>query len=158
MNSSYSFAMYSEQPLNLLSDTDGNHVTYSRVVETKGDGGYTVYTYSNHDSSFGADENPIVTLYGGPTSLSLVSNFSSGELFRGLLLSCNVYDSLDNLTHSEAYQYETNRTDFIKSVSKEVYFGIVYSASYCAIYCTYPKLSEKTIINYQDQSDTTHIT
>ena len=94
MNSSYSFAMYSEQPLNLLSDTDGNHVTYSRVVETKGDGGYTVYTYSNHDSSFGADENPIVTLYGGPTSLSLVSNFSSGELFRGLLLSCNVYDSL----------------------------------------------------------------
>lgn len=150
MNSSYSFAMYSEQPLNLLSDTDGNHVTYSRVVETKGDGGYTVYTYSNHDSSFGADENPIVTLYGGPTSLSLVSNFSSGELFRGLLLSCNVYDSLDNITHSEAYQYETNRTDFIKSVSKEVYFGIVYSASYCAIYCTYPKLSEKTIINYQD--------
>ena len=45
------YIFFSEQSLNQLSDTDGNHVTYSQVSEVSTQLGRTEYYYSNHDTS-----------------------------------------------------------------------------------------------------------
>ena len=110
----------SESMLNQLSDTDGNHVTYSCVTETIPGIEKTEYKYSNHDTFLLGglrncmDRSPIIT----EETYKKNSSFSSMALCRGLLLSKTKISMKGEGSMSEHYTYAQDTTDFIYSVYK----------------------------------------
>jgi hypothetical protein len=74
-----------------LSNTNGNHVTYSEVTERSGKG-YTVYKYTNHDNGY-LDKLPYVIL-SNFTSAWHEEGFVSLSFYRGQPLSTTWYDEL----------------------------------------------------------------
>ena len=144
------YVIYSENPVLPLSETDGNHVTYSYVKETFLDGGYTVYSYSNHDSVGCLDEDPTLTL-GFSQGNTPYSRFQSRSLLRGLLLERTDYNSNGTPARKETNTYHSSESDYLKSVAEEKYcVDSFILLSYVKKYCHYPYLSSKTITNYQD--------
>lgn len=142
---------FGELPLNQLSDTDGNHVTYSRVIETLPDGSSSTYVYSNHDNDPNAmDAAPFTGLSDDGNAMLVLSRFSSGELFRGLLLSREDRDSEGNVVHVEVNTYDNHHVDYIKSVSKAVFGTAVGLASFSKIYCGYPHIMTKSVSDIMD--------
>lgn len=83
----YHYVDFSETPINQLSDTDGNHVTYTMVTETIPGVGKTIYNYSNHDTKEMQcmDQMPTI-LYESFEERVINNPFTSLTLSRGLLL------------------------------------------------------------------------
>ena len=144
------YSMFSEEPLNKLSDTDGNHVTYSRVIEEEGTGGSTIYKYSNHETTDATDSAPLNVLATQNSDIYMLSSFTSAELFRGLLLEKEDLNGSGQTVHKEVNSYSFSHTETLKTVSKRLDMGPIALSSYNVIYCGYPSLSSKTVTEKPD--------
>jgi len=144
------YSMFSEEPLNMLSDTDGNHITYSRVIEDSGIGGYTIYKYSNHGATNATDSSPLNVLADQNSDIYMLSAFTSAELFRGLLLEKEDLNGSGQTVHKEVNNYSFSHTETLKTVSKRLDMGPIALSSYNVIYCGYPSLSSKTVTEKPD--------
>lgn len=103
---------YSIEP---LSFTDGNHVTYSEVVEKQYDSGYSVFTYSNHDQGTYRDELPINGIANDPNIYKFDPS-TSRSLERGKLLSQLEYNSNNVLLRKRVFDYDTSAPRFAEAV------------------------------------------
>ncbi len=149
-----SYAYFNELPYNRLSETNGNHVTYSFVKESFADGGSITYRYSNHENSNAGDSFPEARLISAGTDLNLASGFNSGELFRGLLLERQTMEAGGTIVRKETFSYDMSRQSFLKSISKYAFIGSqMGTAAYSKIFCGYPALSSKTVIEYTDSNN-----
>ena len=153
MTYNLSYTSFSELPFNPLSETDGNHVTYSYVTETHPDGGSTVYHYSNHENSYAIDANPTTSLAPQDAYLESTLQFNSAALFRGLILDREDKKSGGTTVRKETYTYNTSHTEHLKAVSKKVLIEQIGLASQSDICCAYPYLSGKTVIEYTDSNN-----
>ena len=149
------YEIYKEFPLVQLSTTGGNHVTYSEVKEVREDGSYTIYTYSNHDTSSSdyLDEYPAYRYENADNRLEN-DVYTSRELMRGNLLSRKDYRADGKLVMSEQMTYNYNLSDYVKSL------GVFYKAqdpffllrlAYQKIYSFFPYLSSRTVTTYSDE-------
>ena len=165
-NSDYSvnYVMYSENMILPLANTNGSHITYSRVTETEFDGSYTIYTYTNHQDF--PDELPLMVGTNIDGKL-LTESFTSRELERGLLKSTEIYNNNNRLVKETHFKYNDDLNRYntcIKTIDRRS-----YSVGKCAlegfvrfaankIYCFYPYLKTKTETIYADGSTTKAIT
>ena len=143
-----SYRSENEHFINLLSYTNGNHVTYSRVTEKLSDGSKTIYNYTNHDNF--PDQAADLTAGGNIMSNALPCNkFISYELERGLLDSVEYYKNTVPV-RKEVYTYNSdpNRyNDFVKSIS--IYgFTDVIRAVPIQTFTFFPYLQSKIEITY----------
>lgn len=146
---SYPYVLSSENSINQFSSTNGNHVTYSRVVERVSDGTSIEYEYSNHNNFM--DEYPIVEF----TNIDnyLISNkFISKELERGLLLSSKYIDSKGNIVKQETYKYNSDPkryNNYVKSIAQYLNTGMtLFRYSALKIYTFCPFLISKTTTEF----------
>lgn len=149
-NVEFTYSSYSELPFNQLSETDGNHVTYSYVTETHQDGGSTLYHYSNHEDTFASDAAPTTILSPDDSNFKEAVKFNSGSLFRGLLLERKIRKDSGNNAIYESYTYDTSHAESLKSVSKKTMAGVVKLAAQTFIYCGFPSLTTKSVTTWQD--------
>lgn len=160
-NYTTTYYIMQENHINQLSTTNGNHVTYSRIIEKLSDGSQTVYTYSNHEDFM--DETPVMMLYNINEKL-LFNSFISKELERGLLLKTEYMNNegLPIRTEINTYNSDPNRyRDFVKSINQMMLFnGFMGRLSALKIYTFYPYLESKTTIirDIPDQPPLTSIT
>jgi len=119
----YSFG--NEQCQNQLANTNGNHITYSRVTEKLSDGSNTIYNYTNHEkfNDIGSD----LTAGGLIYNFLPCNRFISYELERGLLESVEYYKNTMPVK-KEVYTYNSdpNRyNDFVKSINIYGYTDVI---------------------------------
>ena len=126
-----------------LSDTYGNHITYSRVIEKNEDNSSTIYNYTNHEQF--PDESPVKVL----TNIDgdeIFGEFTSREIERGLLRCEEIRDNFDKLVSKTDYIYnqDPNRyNDFVKKVDRYNFFGSSIRLSANKIYSFTPYLVKK---------------
>lgn len=107
----YYYDIWSNNNRTTLHYTNGSPITYTKVQEVDSDGGFTQYTFSNHDNGY-LDKLPVTSYfydYGNATLQEYHTN--SLELERGLLLEKLVYDQnflLLNKT-TNVYNDDVNR-------------------------------------------------
>jgi len=144
----------SENYINPLGNTNGAHVTYSRVIEKLSDGSSTVYYYTNHEDQ--KDESAAYGISNISYQSALIAPFSSKEAGRGLL-KAEVHKNSGNVVlDSTYYEYKYPYDPFIKSVSRNYY--PFYFAPYCVTsfetmfcykqYACIPTLNKKTEVIY----------
>ncbi|MBB6502631.1 hypothetical protein [Pedobacter cryoconitis] len=146
------YTMTSENFMNLLGNTNGNHITYSRVIEKTSGNGKVIYKYTNHDQF--PDQAPLYTNT-NVDQRTLTDDFTSRELERGLLLSQQTYDENNKLLETVTNEYNSSPdryNDFVKSISKMVVPGLgsmpFIRMNANVIYTFYPYLQKKTITSY----------
>lgn len=150
------YDIYSENSFRPLSTTEGSHITYSQVRETRADGSQTKFIYSNHDYPLCCDTKPEwrseIT-----DSLLLVPSFNSRELFRGLLLVKTEYDSSRRPFREELNEYQLDTSVSVKAVSSEKLYNCdrFFSEAPRKILAGFPYLKKKTVNDYSD-NNTTH--
>lgn len=111
------YQMESEAYINTLGMTTGNHVTYSRVVESIGQTNplRKEYLYTNHDTH---PDTSDFAMYTNIDNVSLDNKFTSRALMRGLLTNEVWYNGDDkvkeiiNIYDNRAIIYE----DYVKSI------------------------------------------
>lgn len=111
------YLLESESYINTLGLTTGNHVTYSRVIESIGgsDPLRKEYLYTNHDSNPDTADYP---MYTNIDNVALHNKFTSEALMRGLLTNEIWYNGDDkvkeiiNRYDDRAVRYE----DYVKSI------------------------------------------
>ena len=141
------YLLESELPLASLSQTNGNHVTYSLVTESVIGNGKTVFRYSNHDDALSQDVEP--RNYQNFDKMMLVAPFNSRQLFRGHLLSKAVYDKNGRTTRREEYTYHIDTLSAIKSAAVSYACGgWLERVSYVRIYSDYPYLERAIVWTY----------
>lgn len=142
-----------ENSFNQLSTTNGNHVTYSRIIEKQSDGSQTIYSYSNHEHYM--DESP-VKMIDNINDEVLTNSFVSKELERGLLLKTEFINNVGIPVKTEIYQYNSSPeryNDFVKSVNQMVLIGgNVRRISALKLYTFYPYLESKISIEKDPSS------
>ncbi|MBR2136205.1 MAG: RHS repeat-associated core domain-containing protein [Bacteroidales bacterium] len=146
------YHIYEDVSITPLSLTDGNHVTYSMVKETFGDGAYCIYRYSNHDTP-GCLDSLSFNSVGTITGRMFGDTFTSRELGRGLLLSQEEYSSDGSLVRKTENEYNVDETKYIPSVSctsTSGNFAVYYRMNYDRIFCYYPYLKKQTITTWPD--------
>ena len=134
----------SQLKLNQLGNTNGNHITYSRVIEKKSDNSKTIYEYTNHTDSIYMDESP--TDYDNISNNLLSNSFSSKELERGLLKSVTRYKQNTPINRTD-YYYNSNinrYNDFAKSISLVYINADIFRASAIKLFTFYPYIEKKT--------------
>jgi hypothetical protein len=92
-----------------LSDTNGNHITYTTVVEKNQNEGFTEFKYSNHDNGFiDKRADNAYYIYSGSSPLSTIKKFLSNSMAseRGNLLEQNVYNYQKKLVEKTIYNYD----------------------------------------------------
>lgn len=152
------YNLYSENALLPLSNTNGNHVTYSRVKVQESDGSYTVYSYTNHDDFPDQFPSSVITnMYGR----LIIDAFTSIELERGLLKSEEKYSKDGILVNKTEFRYndDANRYgDYVKTVDRYKLDGgiccgdfIRYSSN--KIYTFFPYLKTKIDIQYDSKGN-----
>jgi hypothetical protein len=145
-NYNYTYSFGNEQLQNQLANTNGSHITYSRVTEKLSNGSKTVYYYMNHEKFL--DKEPETTA--GNLGDSLPCNkFNSYELERGLLDRVEYYKNTVTVK-KEAYTYNSdpNRyNDFVKSINIYSLYGMIRTVP-IKIYTFYPYLKSKTETTY----------
>lgn len=146
------FFMYSERSVNMLSNTNGNHVTYSRIIETNKDKSKEIYYYSNHED-FG-DLAPL-EMYTNMDNLTLLDPFVSRELERGLLKKKILQNAEGKTIKSSVYSYNSSAdryNEYVKTLIKNIHPGVEgtpfirYVAS--KIFVFYPFLEKEIETNY----------
>ena len=159
--SKFRFVVFSEETLNQLSYTDGNHVTYSMVTESVTGHGRTEYSYSNHDTETMQcmDQGPISKLY--RLIFDPAHNpFSSMSLSRGLLLRKAVYDETGKLVMNVNKSYAQDLNDFLYSIFQYSHISSreISRVSLLKLYTYYPALTRETVSTYSDGGILTKIT
>ena len=143
------YYLYSENPIRPLSTTDGAHVTYSRVKETRADGSASIYEYGNHHWDPGRDTEPM--RFATCDSLFSVIPFNSHELFRGLLLKRTDLSASGDPVRIEENNYHIDTTMFMKALSRDSACGErVRSYSYHKILTGHPYLKKRNVTLYGD--------
>ncbi|MDR0939417.1 MAG: RHS repeat protein [Mediterranea sp.] len=139
------YNIYQEDNLTSLSTTNGNHVTYSRVIESLSDGSETIYYYSNHDEYMDNDEPTYTTI----NNNYLRNAFTSKELERGLLERVEYVNNAGAILKTEQYRYNSSPSrydDFVKSIYLVVFMDAkCIRATPHRIYTFYPYLESKTV-------------
>lgn len=145
-------AMFSENYINMLGNTNGNHVTYTRVIETTPGFGKVINKYRNHDTF--PDTLP-VALYTNIDDRTLVDKFTSKELERGLLVSTATYNASNKKVDSTSYEYNSSPSrfnDYVKSIAKSIIPGVAgvsfVRMSANKVYTFYPYLEKKTTLTF----------
>ncbi|GAA3913109.1 hypothetical protein GCM10022209_01840 [Chitinophaga oryziterrae] len=144
-----------------LSNTNGNHITYSEVTE-KSDGGYTVYKYSNHDNGY-QDKLPLVEFKNFDSNWDEQA-FTSMETFRGLTLSSQVYNSNKELLKESQIEYNIDTTNSEYRVPNIYRFedesmGVqIYRSSLCFYFIKPPLVKKVTDVNYAQGTTTQNLT
>jgi len=151
---SIEYAIYSQSQLSPLSNTNGNHITYSRVTESRLDGSKTIYSYTNHDEF--PDQVPMDVQTGMKDVL--MSAFTSRELERGLLKNIQVYNK-SNIVKNIDYNYNDNAdryNDYVKTINQYVLDlnDLLFRYSANKIYTFYPYLKSKVETDYSDDGST----
>lgn len=152
------YRFFSERTLNQLSDTDGNHVTYSMVTETVPGNGHTVYEYYNHDSLEMACSDQEPALVAETLTDKLIYNpFTSKALSRGLLKSKKVFDEENDERLIEEFEYSQDTSQYIKTVSvyRSAYTDFA-RVSYNWIYTYHPAITRKMVTSCPDDGGTPH--
>jgi YD repeat-containing protein len=152
-----SFKIYSEDAVNELSTTEGNHVTYSQVIEMRGDGSSVVYTYSNHDTENGLDTSPRFydTNYG---TAVLSSKGNSRSLFRGLLLNETGKDRFGDTTYLKQNTYSIDTVSCVHSLGRTAYCGnSLYSIFHHTIFCAFPYMSNHRVSVWSEAGNDPHV-
>lgn len=152
-----SYKIYSEDAVNELSTTEGNHVTYSKVQEQRGDGSIVEYEYSNHDSEEGMDTFP--SFYDKNYGTKVLSDkANSRELFRGLLIKKTGRNSNGDMCFTEENEYKIDTLSSIHSIEWKTYFGQrLYSLRHGTIFCGYPYLHHQIKTTYPDASGSSYL-
>ncbi len=139
----YGYYQHSQNLILPLSNTGGNHVTYSRIIEKDEDNSYCIYYYTNHEDYL--DEVP-VRVFTNVNDDDIYGEFTTRELERGLLKCEEKYDNSERIVSKTDYKYNTdpNRyNEFVPFVYKHVFFDS-FRLSALKIYTFTPYLSEKT--------------
>ena len=153
---SYVYAYFSENKLNQLSDTRGNHVTYSRVLETMPGNGLTEYVYFNHDSQEMAcmDCAPVAqnSSFNGTT---IKNPFTSMAISRGLLKKKSIQAESGLPIIEEYYSYAQDTADYIYSHPYFLHFWdyTLYRGSLIKVYTYFPGMTRKVTVKYSDNGD-----
>lgn len=145
------FAIFSDTPIRTLSETDGSHVTYSRVREVLTDGSFNVYEYTNHDEAAYRDKSPSI-LFENIGAERLSSGIESRSLLRGLLRRQSSYDLSSRLVRMVENSYRTeDTTDYVVSAGRDYLCGgRAQSLWYAKKLCSFPALTRRTITEYAD--------
>ena len=144
------FILFSERPILPLSETDGSHVTYSRVYERFPDGSHIEYEYTNSDDSAYRDAPPTVKI-GTFQNCPLYPKFTSRELSRGLLRKKLTFNSENTLVLEEDMTYADAGSEFFKILYQSNYFsGRAFLMSYIKHDCGYPGLIRKVVARTLD--------
>jgi hypothetical protein len=141
------FISDSENPVNWLDRTNGNSVTYRRVIEKLQDNSQTIYTYTNYDDF--PDLTPL-NMYSSFNQTTFVNRFISKKLERGLLLKTEYYDKQGRLVKKIENQYNNDPlryNDYVKSIY-EYGFNALMRYSAIPIYTFYPYLKTQTATEY----------
>ncbi|MDD4993091.1 MAG: hypothetical protein PHR83_12755 [Paludibacter sp.] len=144
----YGYYMKSQNQLNQLGNTNGNHVTYSRVTEKLSNGSNTIYYYSNYDKF--PDEYPATVLSNIDSKLP-INGFVSKEIERGLLDSVEYYNT-NTPVKKELYYYNSDPTrynDFVKSINTYHLYDMI-RLSALKIYTFCPYLQSKKEVTYNN--------
>ncbi len=147
------YSIHTEYPQYPMSSTNGNHVTYSRVVEKMVGNGYTVYNYSNNDLY--PDEPPLGFFYNSEGKM-IYNAITSRELERGLLLSKKVFSENNQPVAETIYEYNDDPLryeDYVKSINYVILKGEdthVVRLAAKKIYTFYPYLKRQTTISYRN--------
>ncbi len=119
----YSRKLFSSQSvLPACENSKGSHIGYSRVVEKRSDGSYTIFHYSNFDNALFRDKAPIEDLQQSRTEYS---PYRSRASYRGKLLDEYVYSSSDKLLKWRYVSYSSIGTpgSEVRSL-KALYFNV----------------------------------
>ena len=143
------YSRFSSSALNYMNTTNGNHITYTEVVE-KSNEGYTVYTFTNHDNGY-MDKPPFAQINPVTLSSSISKRiFGKLNLERGLALKTQVYNNGKVLLRQESntYNSDPNRyNSYVRSIQSGI--GLLYvNLTAIPIYTFHPYLSAKTISEY----------
>ncbi|ANH80056.1 hypothetical protein A8C56_02820 [Niabella ginsenosidivorans] len=154
------------------NNTNGNHITYSKIYEKNSDGGITEVVFSNHDNgSIDKSANAYLSTFLSTDELSgNVLNklaFNSIEQERGRILLTRTYDRTKKLLEKVQYVYNDAPVRFddkIRSIDfkSEIFGNIVNVQGYprlegstevikmsaSNIYAYYPYLKTKTTTTY----------
>lgn len=141
---------YAIQP---LSNTNGNHITYSEVVEKSADGSYVINNYANHDQAQYLDQ----AMLGGIYPISDVWNLdpnTSMSLDRGKVLRKRYFKANKTLIKDTKYEYDesaaryNNNVRIINLSLRNYGFARDFRATAYLIY-TFPRyLTKETDITY----------
>ncbi|MBO9620948.1 MAG: hypothetical protein J7539_18145, partial [Niabella sp.] len=154
------------------NNTNGNHITYSKIYEKDNDGGVTEVVFSNHDNGF-IDKSANGYLTNFLTTDELSGNvlnklaFNSMEQERGKVLLTKTYDRTKRLLQKVQYAYNDAPLRFddkIRSIDfkSEIFGNIVNMGGYprlegstevtkmsaYSVYSYYPYLKKKTTTVY----------
>jgi hypothetical protein len=155
-NSMNPYYRFSNDPLNYLNHTNGNHITYSEITEKSADGGYTIYYYTNHDNGYldrpafkvtlgseVASDNPIGLLYN--------KVFGKLDLERGLLIKKEIFNKDKSILFKEVLEYNDNPAryqEFVRAFQREDRVGSVSYFAHIPIYTFWPYLRNKIEYEY----------
>ncbi|MBB6498154.1 hypothetical protein [Pedobacter cryoconitis] len=151
-NYDQTFDMFSENYVNMLGNTNGNHVTYSRIVEKTSGNGKVVYKYTNHDTF---PDLPPLAMATNFDDRTFMDKFISRELERGLLISQETYNELGMPVETVTNEYNSSPeryNDLVKSISLAGVDGLLNQPFVrlvtTGIYTFYPYLQKKTVTSY----------
>lgn len=113
-----------DHPVEPLSLTDGNHITYSEVVELMPDKSYTLYQYSNHNKPQYLDESALAIIAplinGSTVDQWRLDKNTSLELERGKLLDKVLYNPSHQLQRHIKYVYQEQgsvKDDYLRAIA-----------------------------------------
>jgi len=157
----FDYWYWRDSPVQPLSFTNGNHVTYSEVVEVLADGSFTVYNYSNHDKEQYRDRSAF-NIYGpGVPGVVQMDPSISLALDRGKLLQKRIYNSGRFIQQDTKYDYDETLGRGIDSAVRAVDFRsrifdlgqkIIDNRAAAYVTYTFPRLIKReTTLNYNSQ-------
>ncbi|MBB6274368.1 hypothetical protein HDF26_004842 [Pedobacter cryoconitis] len=141
---------WSDNSVEPLSFTNGNHVTYSDVVEKLKDNSYTIYKYSNHDQEKYRDQPALGIVFTSYGQWMVDPNISRA-MERGKLLEKSIYNTGGHIQQNTVYQYDENvdrYNEFVRSVyhSRTILGELFNDIRMAAIvYYTFPNFLSKEI-------------
>lgn len=157
------YIIQSERYVNVLGSTNGNHVTYSRVVEKIGKEQplKKVYYYSNHDTYPDVAD---YQLYTNIDEVDLDNKFTSKALMRGLLMK-EVWYNGDTKVKETVNHYKeqaADANDFMRCIDRfkiPGVYGYAISVPFVRftpykIWTYYPSLEERTETVYDPSGKT----
>lgn len=143
-----------------LSNTNGNHITYSKVIEKRGDNSYTEFAYSNHDNGFldtVANYSFNSTAASFPDLIINNLSYNSKECERGNILFEKKYSSVNSLVEESKYFYNDDQSRFTNGIRSIDYYEDVYGTSSSELFPPCTTISQvKTISKMSAYSIFTH--
>ncbi|NQX40648.1 hypothetical protein SAMN05421820_10452 [Pedobacter steynii] len=146
------YDMESENYINMLGNTNGAHITYSRITEQTQGGGKVVSKYQNHDTY--GDLAPEY-MFTNIDNTTIIDPFISRALERGLLTSQETYNAAGVPVEIVDYKYNSSPSrydEFVKSIVRNVIPGVerypFTRMTALKTYTFYPYLEETTVRNF----------